>query len=415
LEICGGVTKSGKIITIIIAVAVVLRVAAAIWHPMVDRAVYPDAGDYHDLAKAIVRGEEYRCSGGIATRMPGYPIVVAGVYAIAGAKPAAVLIVQALMGGGICWMIWRMLRKTSERAAIIAAGIFALDPLSVAMSAALLSETAFTLALVAMTWTAMKIDPLEKTFRWCALFGALSAAAVYLRGSALYLPLWMILLASLRKMSGPGNITATWRMLAAAAMVAGILFVSLWPWYGFMNRHPELEKLRGLTTLEGISLYEAVYAGANGGPRQGDLLRDEPAEIRLMREGDRDALYKEKAWQEIREHPGRVAALAPVKFGRFWSPGLNETGLANPLVNVVLWCWQVPLFLLAIVGLWRGAMRGVPLLVLMGPIIYFTLLHMIFIGSVRYRVPLQPLICMLAAMGIVFALERFGKPKQTNR
>jgi hypothetical protein len=35
------------------------------------------------------------------------------------------------------------------------------------------------------------------------------------------------------------------------------------------------------------------------------------------------------------------------------------------------------------------------------PILYFTALHALFLGSVRYRAPLMPIVCIFAAAAII--------------
>jgi hypothetical protein len=66
--------------------------------------------------------------------------------------------------------------------------------------------------------------------------------------------------------------------------------------------------------------------------------------------------------------------------------------------------WNVPLLALAVLGLVMRMRRDVLILLLI-PIVYFTAVHALFLGSVRYRTPLMPLVCLLAAHGIVQALK----------
>jgi hypothetical protein len=72
--------------------------------------------------------------------------------------------------------------------------------------------------------------------------------------------------------------------------------------------------------------------------------------------------------------------------------------------------WNVPLLALALLGL-AFRMRRDLLLLLLIPIAYFTAVHALFLGSVRYRTPLMPLVCLLAAHAITKALK-WSRPGQ---
>ena len=44
--------------------------------------------------------------------------------------------------------------------------------------------------------------------------------------------------------------------------------------------------------------------------------------------------------------------------------------------------------------------------ILLLPVIAFTALHMVFVGSVRYRVPVMPMVMVLSAMALATLWER---------
>jgi hypothetical protein len=105
----------------------------------------------------------------------------------------------------------------------------------------------------------------------------------------------------------------------------------------------------------------------------------------------------------------RILRLAVVKAGRTWSPWMNASEMANGALQAVLMGWQIPLFILAAGGVFLGGMAGRMKGLLLCPIVYFTAVHALFLGSVRYRVPLMPVVCVLAALGLVRLGRRIGK------
>jgi hypothetical protein len=85
--------------------------------------------------------------------------------------------------------------------------------------------------------------------------------------------------------------------------------------------------------------------------------------------------------------------------GRTWSPiPLSDAyGRDRKLVLVGL-SYTVPLFLLVVLGLWSGAPARSIKVYLLVPALYFTAAHAISVGSLRYRVPADVPMTVIAAM-----------------
>jgi hypothetical protein len=193
------------------------------------------------------------------------------------------------------------------------------------------------------------------------------------------------------------------RRAAAAAMMVLMVVVGLLPWAA-RNRAVTGDWV-WLTTRGGISLYDGLGPRATGAS---DLSYTKTMpEVQGLSEVEWDRYFKDRAWAEAKSDPGRVVCLAWKKLVRTWSPRPNVKAYRQGAVATVSAAWMVSLIVLAVLGVWsrRRAMAAWGLMLL--PVVVFTVLHMVFVGSVRYRVPTMPLVMVLAATGLAWLVERW--------
>jgi hypothetical protein len=115
------------------------------------------------------------------------------------------------------------------------------------------------------------------------------------------------------------------------------------------------------------------------------------------------------AW--AREHPADVLRLAGVKFARIWNLWPNEAAFSRPLIRLAVAVTYLPLLILGLVGAYQAMRRGWPYVLCFLPALYLTSLHMIFIGSIRYREPAMIGLIVLAAGAVADWLSK----RQTGR
>jgi hypothetical protein len=120
----------------------------------------------------------------------------------------------------------------------------------------------------------------------------------------------------------------------------------------------------------------------------------------------RNDAWSHLAWQYVRQDPGRVALLAVRKIARTWNPAFNAGEMQYWPIQLLSIAWHVPLFILAAAGILVGSVSFRIKCLWLAPVVYFTLVHALYLGSVRYRVPLMPLVCLCAAAGLVNLLHR---------
>ena len=101
----------------------------------------------------------------------------------------------------------------------------------------------------------------------------------------------------------------------------------------------------------------------------------------------------------------RAVELAAIKIARTWSPLPLSTEYGRPLYQLAGMLYALPFDLLVIAALLRGhrppgtGLPGMTKAFLLLPAIYFTVVHAMTVGSLRYRLPVEPPMAVLAAAG----------------
>ena len=166
------------------------------------------------------------------------------------------------------------------------------------------------------------------------------------------------------------------------------------------------------TTLQvGASLYDGLNPDATGASNMDFVPRFEADERQAGRQspGDRQESFElgsiggcgttALAWAWA--NPGRAVQLAGVKFLRMWNVWPNEPRLAASWFDrSAVFFTYTPLLIFAIIGAWRTVGRGWPYILCWLPAVYLTLLHVVFVSSIRYRDPAMLALLALAAGGM---------------
>jgi 4-amino-4-deoxy-L-arabinose transferase-like glycosyltransferase len=377
---------------VLFGLAAVLRLAwvGVSWHQHGTSPRYPDEALHWQLATNLVeRGALVSDDGLYAARMPLYPLFLACFAGLGECGIIAARLAQALLGALTCIAAGMLAgRLWGERAALPAFLLAALEPFSIYMADLLLSETVFTLLLVLFVdrGRQLMVDP--RGLRNALVFAALGAALVLARPSAFaLLPVIWLLVAGM----AADRRTATQRVI----MAPFVLVLALLPW-ALRNMHI-LRDFAWLSTNGGVTLYDAQGPQANGSSDQSFLER--MPELAPLGEVERDRRLRQRAVAQMRADPGRVAELAAIKLARTWNPFPNVAELRGGPAAWAGGLYSLGLYILAGLALVRAA-RPATLsraTLLLAPCVYFALLHAVYIGSVRYRLPVMPLLATLSA------------------
>ena len=370
---------------------------------MADPATQPlfmDSLEYLRVAENLLNGDGLSVDKASQIgRMPGYPVFLAALEAAFGRSNLAVRLAQAAVGTLAVLLSYVLARELfGTRAALAAAALTAVYPAFVAFTVLVLSETLFTVLLLAgavglaMAWR-------RGGLVWPAAAGVGLALATLARGSLL--PVAGLVAVGWVAARKPrlGSLQGAVAMLAAFAIAMAPWVVRNWRVTG---GHLVLTTLR-----TGPSLYEGLNPNADGGPMMDQINWD--AGTAGMTEWERDQHWRELALDYARQHPGRVAVLALVKLVRFWNVVPNLRSFRSPAICAGLGLPYAAVMVLALVGLVRSWRRADVALILLLPVVYHALVHMVFVGSLRYRVAVMPLVIVLAACGVDVLWSRWQR------
>ncbi len=373
---------------------------------------WPDEELHWQLASNLVQdGNLVTDDGRYAPRMPLYPLFLAWFALFGEIGILLARIGQAVIGALTTWIAYRFAAKTCDTAtATVAGALLACDPFGVFFANLLLTETLFTCLAVWLTASAWKLLAQHHVIRSLAATALLGAAVIMTRPSAAaWVPvLWFVLLVFSVDRG---------RVFLQLLLCPVVLALALLPW-GLRNQ-AVLGDPEWLSSNGGVTLYDAQGPQADGSSNQEFLqtleLNDNLDEVTL------DRTLRDMALEQMQQDPARVASLAWVKLQRMWNPTPNVAEYRSDLAAWAGAAYTLVVVIGAVIGFVRALLararphqlmfwrlrpgpRTFHALVWL-PIVCFTLLHCIYIGSVRYRVPLMPF-CALAASTAITSYTR---------
>ncbi|NQV25865.1 MAG: glycosyltransferase family 39 protein [Rhodopirellula sp.] len=404
-----------------------------------DFLIAGDAAGYWELGQKLASGQEFSIYDPPrqAMRMPGYPVFLAASIRIGGDRLLPVRLLQACVGTAACWFVYLLgTLLINERTGLLAASLAAVSPTFVGFCPLILSETLFAatllvslifMATLAARWPvpARRQSPgdaasesestTEKSERQRLLRTALSIGAGMAIGVACYVrpswlltaPLFCLIHLSMTWRARKDTVTDRTRAVMTASMLECVfvlvaLAVTLAPW---TIRNARVIGHAIPTTLwVGPSLYDGLNPEATGDSDMEFFEKDNL--LATMSEYDMDHEYRRRSWQFVRENPGRAMQLGLIKMARFWKPWPNASQFRQWWLCLIVAAFFVPMVGFALLAAVRQRCDVRCLLLTVGPVLYFTVIHSVFVGSLRYRLPAEYPLLILTAAGIIVVQDR---------
>jgi 4-amino-4-deoxy-L-arabinose transferase-like glycosyltransferase len=376
-----------------IGIALLLRLIWALHLPTGDAylASLPDQREYLNLGRNLIHGRglmfyDPRFNQDVfAYRTPGYPIFIA----LCGGSIRMIRIAHSCLDASTVLAVYLLARRwLSVERSLFAAALVAINPLLVYFTGLVLAETLYT-ALLA--W-GMVLILRPRGFGLGVLTLGLS---VLVRPSALIMPVFLAAVNPCQNAClNPLKTQAYhWRRAAgAAAVMLALLFP--WAW----RNHLRLGSWIWTTTNGGITLYDGFNPHADGSSDQ-SFVEHMPA-IQKMGEVQRSDYFAGLARRFAEQHPLRIVKLTFDKFLRTWSPiPLSREYGADWRYVVAGLVYTLPLFLMTAAGIASNRLPMAAKLLLLLPAIYITVVQAASVGSIRYRVPADVPMAVVAAAG----------------
>jgi hypothetical protein len=194
--------------------------------------------------------------------------------------------------------------------------------------------------------------------------------------------------------------------LKQLAVYAAIYCLLMAPWW--LHNYSVYGRFVRLNLGSGLALYSANNPSNQTGGLDTNLKLDLTQFSQIADPIARDYALRNAAFSYIEENPERSFVQALKRFVRFWYPWPYAEQYSGIKFKIVSLFSFVPVLLMALVYLVfasRVQIRRIVPLLLFGA--YLTSLHMVFPGSLRYRLPLEPFLVILAAAGAIHLKTRW--------
>ncbi len=416
----------------IVIVAIVSRVLVV----AADTGYRPqnDALEYDYIARSIAAGNGYPPSGYLlqggptAVRGPAYPFLLGAVYALSDDSTLAGRLLNVVLGAAIVALLFLVCKRIwGRRVALVAAALAAVFPPLLLLSRDLVSESLFIALELAAVLCVLEFRRSGARLRWAATAGLACGLAVLTRPTAYAVLLAILVGISIQRPR------LRLRSLGAPALCLACAVVVTVPW--IVRDAAEFGRFVPVTTSAGIATsgtYNEVARdrGAEPGawidpqivPRFRPLF-----EAPGLDEAEVDSTLSGDARQFAWEDPGYVAETVAWNLLRLFeveggsvvnlrAEAIYDRGIGSALplserVGLALAVLLAAVGLFTVLGPWSRDVSGrrtVP----RGPFFFWLVPIAVAVvtlpvaGLPRYRLPLDPFILTLAAIGLLALWDR---------
>ncbi|MBK7973896.1 MAG: glycosyltransferase family 39 protein [Deltaproteobacteria bacterium] len=419
----GSASRSAPWVVFAAALAARLILGFAFLHPTAP--VTADALYYDAMARAILeRGALVSPTGELtASRMPGYPLFLAAIYALGGTAPVVPRLVQVVLGSTGPVALFLLARVVfGAFPAVVCGALAAIDPFLIFYDYQLWTES---LGITAVSWAlwffAARVAPNPSPGR-SAAGGVLAGLATYVRPDLVLLVAsfgtWA--LAKLRP----------WRRTLISGTVMGLSCVAmLTPWIA--RNAVALGHFVPLTTESGFIMWQAnnedilrdpaLYGGWLPWPGNPDAdyftppdLSKDPRFTGYVDEVDLDRRLRANVFEFWREHWRSMPGFILGKWTKLLaiSPGFPFWPRSFVWLSRLWYGFLLSAFA---IGVGVALARRKPVGILLAFLGWFLVRVAIFMSVFRYRLQIEPIFLTFGAFAIASAIEWLAERRAAEK
>jgi len=399
--------------TVLIAILIASALVRLSWVMHIGLGAPPecDAFHYHHLALSLAEGGGYEVLGNpIYHRSPGYVLLLTPFYAFAPYVETGQFINTAL-GVVTVFLTYLLGRRCfGTLVGLISAGICAIYPLLIGFSSFILSENLIVplCLLLILLLLALFNSERKRALVYSISAGFILALAILTRpmmiSAFLFLPVSLLL-------AGRGIKQSIFYFLIIATVATACLI----PWT--LYNHHRTGRFIPIITVSGrffaICNNPKVLEKDNSYKQYDynfpeEMVSDEQkAELKNSPPWIADKILRQATFNYLSEHPQLIPRLLWKKIVHLFDPWSENSPILFRLVYLLSFA---PIILLALWGLVLWTLRGPRKYLLILAVILPTIVsNLIYYSSARFRLPMEPLIIVLAALGISIILSLLQK------
>lgn len=372
---------------IIFLMAMAIRMVFVVARSQGHGEINGDAFEYDSYAQNLLaHGRYVNNQSELAGRMPGYPIFLAGLYALFSHSVLVVQIVQCVLSSLVCVFVFLIALRLLPYMWAMTAGAISIFYLDAFIGCPrILSETLYVF-LISVSWMFWFYGD-WKRWRTFLAFGAMIGLTALVRPEACVY-------------AGVAGCLAFWqsrrRWVSCFILWVGVL-IFLAPWT--LRNYYVFKRFLPTTTRSGFNAYIGLQIPLDrtGSPPVKPMVSDQLPEV------ERDRLYAKAAKELYRATPW--AAL----FKAYFYNAAVFLYPFRPTYDPTLVFW-IPFWLYGIVSYKRMEnKRGI---LIVAYFFFATLSYIVFGATVaRYRECVAPATILLAAVGLLSFHERVSRPQ----